>query len=370
MPAHGPERDHRAARRLGHVSTLYATLPQVEAASRLAEIAPGGLTRTFFTTSGTEAVEAALIIACVATGRNEIVALRHAYHGRSLTALALTANSGWKPLASPVSGIAHAKSPNPYRCPYRQPCDDSCAERFAQDLEEVILTATSGRPAAFIAETIQGVAGYVVPPRAYFAKAAEVIRRHGGLLIVDEVQAGFGRSGRWFAIEHFGVEPDLMVMAKGIAGGMPVGATMMTEEVARRWKGRTFSTFGANPIAMAALCATQDVLREADAPRNAEARGAELRAGLEEMQRRHPWMGDVRGMGLMQAVEVVEDPATKEPDAARARRFLEAAREEGVLVGLGGLSGNVIRIGPSLLIGEAEIAEGVEKLARAADAVG
>jgi 4-aminobutyrate aminotransferase-like enzyme len=269
------------------------------------------------------------------------------------------------------AGIKHASSPNPYRCPFKQPCDDSCVDRFVEDLEEVIVTTTNGRPAAFIAETIQGVAGYVVPPRGYFEKAAEVIRSYGGLLIIDEVQAGFGRTGtHWFGIQHWGVEPDIMVMAKGIANGAPVGATVTTDEIAHGWKGKTLSTFGGNPVSMAALCATQDELRDHDAPDNARERGAQLRSALDDMQQRHPWMGDVRGMGLVGGVAIVKDPDSKEPDQQRTAALMQATREEGVLVGQGGLHGTVVRVGPSLLITEAEMAEGIEKLGRAIDRVG
>lgn len=357
--------------RLGHVSTLYATEPQVEAARMIAEIAPGGLRRTFFTNSGTEAIETALMMACVATGRSEIIALRVGYHGRSFMATSVTAHSGWRPLATPVAGIKHALSPNPYRCPFKQPCDETCVDKWIDDLEEVIVTTTNGRPAAFIAETIMGVAGFVTPPIGYFEKAAEVIRAYGGLLIIDEVQAGFARTGRhWFGIEHHGVDPDIMVMAKGIANGAPVGATITTDEVAHAWAGKTISTFGGTPISMAALCATQEEMRRHDAPNNAEARGRQLRTALEAMQAEHPWMGDVRGMGLMQGIEIVKDPMTKEPDPARTKALLEASREEGLLIGVGGLSGTVIRIGPSLLITEDEMAEGIEKLGRAVERVG
>ena len=357
--------------KLGHISTLYANEPQVEAAKRIADIAPGALKRTFFSNSGTEAIETALMMACLATGRSEIIGLRVGYHGRSFMATSVTAHSGWRPLATPVAGIKHAMSPNPYRCPFKQPCDDTCVDKFVDDLEEVIYTTTNGHPAAFIAETIQGVAGYVVPPAGYFQKAAEVIRSYGGLLIIDEVQAGFGRCGtHWFGIDHWGVEPDIMVMAKGIANGAPVGATTTTDEIAHAWKGKTISTFGGTPVSMAALCATQDVLREENAPTNAEVRGAQLRAGLEQIQSRHPWIGDVRGMGLMQAVEIVKDPMTKEPDIERTSKLVGATRDEGVLIGLGGLNGTVLRIGPSLLISEEDIAEGLAKLERACDTVG
>ena len=357
--------------RLGHVSTLYATEVHVEAGRRIADIAPGALKRTFFTNSGTEAIETALMMACLATGRSEIIGLRVGYHGRSFMATSVTAHSGWRPLATPVAGIKHAKAPNPYRCPYKQPCDESCVDKWVDDLEEVIYTTTNGRPAAFIAETIMGVAGYVVPPPGYFQKAAEVIRSCGGLLIIDEVQAGFARTGtHWFGIEHWGVEPDIIVMAKGIANGAPVGATITTDEIAHGWRGKTISTFGGNPVSMAALCATQQELRDHDAPHNAQERGDQLRAGLLEMQARHPWIGDVRGMGLMQGIELVKDRETKEPDTERTAALMEATREEGVLIGQGGLNGTVIRIGPSLLITEDEIAEGIERLGRACDRVG
>ena len=358
-------------RRLGHVSTLYANEPQVEAAKKIAGIAPGALKRTFFTNSGTEAIETALMMACLATGRSEIIGLRVGYHGRSYMATSVNAHSEWRPLATPVAGIKHAKSPNTYRCPFKQPCDESCVDKFVADLEEVIITTTNGRPAAFIAETIMGVAGYVVPPSGYFEKASEVIHRYGGLLVIDEVQAGFGRTGKhWFGIEHWGVEPDIMVMAKGIANGAPVGATITTDEIAHGWRGKTISTFGGTPVSMAALCATQDVLQEEEAPENAYARGEELHAGLIDIQGRHPWVGDVRGMGLMQAMEIVKDPKTKVPDKERTAALLSATRDEGLLVGQGGLNGTVIRIGPSLLITADEIAEGVEKLGRACDKVG
>lgn len=353
-------------RRLGHVSTLYATDVQVEAARKLAAVAPGGLRRTFFTNSGTEAIETALQMACAYTGRSEIVALRQSYHGRSYMASSVTAHAGWRPLATRVAGIHHAVTPYPYRCPFKQPCDEECAERFARDLDDVIRTTTNGQPAAFIAESILGVGGYVVPPPGYFPRVAEIIRGYGGLLVVDEVQTGFGRSGgKWFAIEHDGVVPDIMVMAKGIAGGFPVGATITTDEIAAGWRGRTISTFGGNPVAMAALCATLDVMVEEDVRTRAAERGGQLRRGLEALQARHGWIGDVRGRGLMLALELVEEGPGKEPDPTRTAALLEAAREERVLVGQGGLHGQCVRIGPSLLVSEEEIDEGLARLGRA-----
>ncbi len=359
------ERVTHQMNRLGHVSTLYATDVQVEAARRLAEIAPGKLKRTFFSNSGTEAIETALMMAQLHTGHSEIIALRMGYHGRSFMGTNVTAHASWRPLATRVAGVHHAISPYSYRCPFKQPCDESCAAAFANDVEEVILTSTNGQPAAFIAETIQGVGGYVVPPPSYFARVAEIIHRYGGLLIIDEVQTGFGRTGRWFAIEHYGVEPDIMVMAKGIAGGFPVGATITTDEIAASGKGKSISTFGGNPICMAAMCATLETMVDEDVPTNAVVRGRELRAGLSALQEKHPWIGDVRGMGLMQAMEIVEDPVGKKPDPARTDALLEACREEGLLLGHGGMWGHCVRIGPSLLVTADEIAEGLEKLGRA-----
>jgi 4-aminobutyrate aminotransferase-like enzyme len=350
---------------LGHTSTLYGTGPELEGAERLARIAPGRLDHTFFTNSGTEAIETAVMLACLHTGRTDIIALRYGYSGRSTLATNLTAHGGWRPLTTSLFAVKHALSPYAYRCPFHQPCDVRCLDAHANDLEELILTTTNGRPAAFLAETIQGVAGYVVPPDGYFQRVAEIIRRYGGLLIIDEVQTGFGRTGRWFGIEHWGVEPDIMVMAKGIAGGLPAAATVTRREIAESWKAKTISTFGGNPVSMAALNATNEVMVRENVPARAAARGARLRAGLEAIQRKHEWIGDVRGMGLMQALEIVEDPQTKRPDAKRAQAVLEGAKAEGALIGIGGLHGHVIRIGPSLLISEDEIDDGLHRLDRA-----
>lgn len=355
--------------RLGHTSTLYVVEPQVEAARRLAAIAPGRLSQTFFTNSGTEAIETAIMLACLHTGRSEVVALRLGYHGRSILGTNVTAHSSWRPLATAIPGIKHAISPYPYRCPFKRPCDESCAERFALDLEEVIHTTTNGKPAAFLAETIQGVGGYVVPPPGYFQRAAEIIRSYGGVFICDEVQAGFGRTGRWFGIEHWDVEPDIMVMAKGIANGFPVGATITRPEIAGSWTGKTISTFGGNAVAMAATAATLEVMVEEDTPHRSETRGRQLADGLDALADRYSWIGEARGMGLMRALELVEDPASQRPAPTRAAALLEAAKDEGLLVGIGGLHGHVIRIGPSMLITETEVAEGLDRLGAACERV-
>jgi alanine-glyoxylate transaminase/(R)-3-amino-2-methylpropionate-pyruvate transaminase len=359
------ERVREQVGRLGHTSTLYLNEPQVSAARRLAGLAPGALRKTFFTNSGTEAVETAIMLARMYTGRDEIIGLRYGYSGRSAIGATLTAMSPWTPLGASVPWVKHALSPYCYRCAFGPPHDE-CAERYARDVEEVILTTTSGKPAAFFAETIQGAGGYIVPPAGYFQRVAELCRKYGMLFIADEVQAGFGRTGdKWFGIEHWGVEPDIMIMAKAVASGFPVGATITRDEIAAGWKGKTISTFGGNPISMAAMDATLEVMEREDVPARSAARGIQLRAGLDALFQRYPWIGDVRGMGMMQALELVESRETKAPSPKKAAALLEAAKEEGLLIGSGGMYGHVIRLAPQMLMTEADVADGLTRLERA-----
>jgi 4-aminobutyrate aminotransferase len=350
---------------LGHTSTLYLTENQTCVARRLSEISPGQLNKSFFTNSGTEAVETAVMLACMHTGRSDVIALRYAYSGRSILATNLTGHAGWRPLASLIPGIKHALAPYRYRSPLGELDDDAYLDALAQDLEETIQTTTNGKPAAFMAETIQGVAGYVVPPPGYFQRMAEIIHAYGGLFICDEVQAGFGRTGKWFGIEHWDAEPDIMVMAKGIANGFPVGATITRPDIADAWKAKTISTFGGNPISMAAADATLEVMVREDVPGRSAERGRQLRRGLEELQEQYEWIGEVRGMGLMQALELVEDRKTKEPSRRNTRAAMEATKNEQLLVGVGGLHGNVLRLGPSMLVTEGEVQDALGRLGRA-----
>jgi 4-aminobutyrate aminotransferase-like enzyme len=359
------ERTAAQLRKLQHVSTLYPTEGAVALAEKLAAITPGALRRSYFTNSGTEADETAFLLARLATGRDEVIALRHCYSGRSLLAMSLTAHASWRALPTTVAGIKHAHTPYCYRCALGLSYP-ACDLRCARDLEELIQTETCGRIAAFIAEPVQGVGGFIVPPPDYFKVALEVVRRYGGLFICDEVQTGFGRTGgKMFGIEHWGVEPEIMTMAKGIANGLPMGVTIATDEVAAALRSLTISTFGGNPVSSAAALATIEVIEAEDIPGRAARLGARLRDGLEELHRRHAAIGDVRGMGLMQALELVEDRGSKAPAPARAAQLLERTREEGLLVGKGGLHGNVLRIAPPMLIGEAEIDEAVAALDRA-----
>lgn len=365
------ERVHDQMCKLGHTSTLYVTEGQIEVADRLVRLAPQGLERAAFTNSGTEAIETSITAARIYTGRTEVVALRHAYSGRSSLATAITAHAPWRPLPATVTGITHARAPYVYRSPLGPGAPaEAQVDFFIDDLVEVIETTTSGRPAALIVEAIQGVGGFIVPPPGYLRRAAEVIRSYGGLFICDEVQTGFGRTGtHWFGCQHDGVAPDIMVMAKGIANGFPVGATLARNEVAEAWTSLSISTYGGNPVSMAAAGATLDVMVEEDVPTRSAERGAQVRFALEALAERYDWIGEVRGRGLMQAMEIVDGPESRDPDPARTRALLEAARDEGLLVGAGGLSGHVIRMGPSMLVTEDETAEGLARLERACERV-
>jgi 4-aminobutyrate aminotransferase-like enzyme len=351
--------------RLGHVSTLYPTLPIVELAEKLARITPGKLEKCFFTASGTEADETAVMMAEVFTGKTELIALRHGYSGRSMLAQSLTAHSPWRAVPSQIAGIKHAPAPYCYRCPLKLTYP-SCGVACAKDLEELIRTTTTGRIAGFLAEPIQGVGGFVTPPKEYFEIAVGIVRKYGGVFICDEVQTGFGRTGgKWSGIEHWGVEPDIMTMAKGIANGMPLGATIATPEIADSLKALTISTFGGNPLSCAAANATLEIMEEDQLPKNAEVQGAHLRGGLEDLKKKYPkTIGDVRGMGLMQALELVADETIgdRTPAPEKAVRLFEETKARGLLIGKGGLYGNAIRISPALNITRSEIDEALRIL--------
>jgi 4-aminobutyrate aminotransferase-like enzyme len=359
------------AETLQHVSTLYPTAPIVELAEKLAQITPGELSKTYFTNSGTEANETAVLLAQLATGAQSIVALRHSYSGRSSVARSLSGQSPWKMQPNQIAAVVHAPAPYCYRCPFKLSYPD-CGVACAEDLEELIATTTPGVVAGFLAETVLGAGGYIVPPPEYFPIAVDIIRRHGGLFIADEVQSGFGRTGgKWFGIEHWGVEPDVITMAKGIANGAPLGATVTRPELADDFGGGlSISTFGGNPMSSVASLASIAVIEEDGLLDNAATVGAHLRDRLDELAGRFEVIGDVRGMGLMQGIELVTDRSTKEPAAQVALRLMEETKARGLLIGKGGLYGNVLRIGPPLNITVEQIDEGIEKLADSFAALG
>ncbi|MCS6953022.1 MAG: aspartate aminotransferase family protein [Bryobacterales bacterium] len=357
------EKVHRQLDRLEHVSTVFATEPPVTLARKIASLTPGGkLTKSFFTNSGTEANETAILAARCYTGSSEVIALRHSYHGRSSLAMALTGQSAWR-LGAPLHpGVVHAHNAYCYRCPFGLSYP-ACEVRCARDVEELIRTTTSGRVAAFIAEPIQGVGGFITPPKEYFAIVAEIVRRYGGIFISDEVQTGWGRTGgKWFGIEHYGVEPDIITSAKGLGNGLPIGVTVARPEVADSVRGLTISTFGGNPVAATAACAVLEFIEQNRLLENAEEVGAYLREGLEELKAKHALIGDVRGMGLMQALELVRDRHTKEPAPEETLGVMESARDNGILLGKGGLYGNVLRITPPLNISRTDVDEFLRRL--------
>lgn len=343
--------------RIAHTSTLYVSEPQANLAEKIAGITPGKLKKSYFTNSGTEADETAMVLSRIYTGQSEIIALRHGYHGRSVTNMTASGHSTWKHGPSMVPGIVHAHAPYCYRCPFNLK-PETCAMECARDVEELIQTSTTGRVAAFIAEPIMGVGGFITPPKDYFKVVTEIIHRYGGIFICDEVQTGWGRSGdHWCGIEHWDVQPEVMTFAKGMANGAPIGCTTAIPEIADKYPGLTFSTFGGNPVTCAAALATIRVIEENDLPRNARVVGDYLRSKLEELKDKYAVIGDVRGMGLMQAIECVKDRTTKEPDSQSVLRVFEETRKRGVLIGKGGLYGNVIRIGPPLVATKADIDE-------------
>ncbi len=346
--------------RIGHTSTLFLNEAIVSLAERMAQITPGEITQSFFTNSGTEANEMAVQIARAHTGNYEVVALRHSYSGRSQLAQSLTGQSVWrKSLPTGIGGIVHALNPYCYRCPLGKTYP-SCEVACAYDVETAIQTTTSGQIAAFLAETIQGAGGFIVPPAEYFKITFNIVKKYGGLNISDEVQTAWGRTGKhWFGIEHWEVVPDIISSAKGIANGMPMGVTATRPEIAKSFKGIQISTFGGNPIASVAAKATIDLIEEDRLMDNAATVGAHFRSHLEELKRKYPLVGDVRGMGLMLGIEFVKDRETKEPAPAETAQFQEECRKNGLLVGKGSMLGNVIRIAPMLNTSKADVNEAI-----------
>ena len=352
--------------KLQHVSTVFATEPQVALAKKVAEISPGGmLTKSFLTNSGTEANEVAILAARLYTGSNEIIALRHSYHGRSAMAMSLTAQSTWRITDTLPGGVVHAHNAYCYRCPFGLTYP-SCEVRCASDIKELIQTTTSGRVAGFIAEPIQGVGGFITPPKEYFGIIADVVRQHGGIIISDEVQTGWGRTGtKWFGIEHWGVIPDVMTGAKSLANGLPIGITTARPEVADAVKGVTLSTFGGNPVTNVQAKAVIDYIDENQLMVNATETGGYLKERLIELQHKYEIIGDVRGMGFMLGMELVEDRKSKVPAKAATNAIMKAARDQRILIGKGGTNGNVIRCTPPMNISKSDVDEFIPRLDRA-----
>jgi 4-aminobutyrate aminotransferase len=355
----------RQAERMLHTSTLYLIPSQIELAERIASLVPIPDARVFFTTSGTEANDAALLLATTYRRSNQVLAMRGSYHGRSFSAMSVTGNRSWSASSLTPLNVTYLPGTYKLRSPFRQLPDADYVAACVADLESLLDTATSGDVACLIAEPIQGVSGNATPPDGMYGALKEVLDRRGILFISDEVQTGWGRTGEHFwGFQAHGITPDMITFAKGTGNGLALGGLVARAEIMDCLGANSISTFGGNPLATAAALANLDYLLAEDLPGNALRMGRHLRAGLDEIAARSPIVAEVRGKGLMVGVELVK-PGGLEPDPAAAAAVLENAREGGLLLGKGGLYGNVLRIAPPLSITREELEEGLAILATA-----
>ena len=332
---------------LQHVCNTYLTENFVDLAEKLAAVTPGELQKSFFCSTGTEANEGSLLLASIYTGSSEYIALRNGLHGRTKLTMSLTGIGMWRTDPNPVGGIHFAPNPYCYRCPLGKKypeCDLACANA----VDDLIKTATSGHPAALIAEPIQGNAGIITPPKGYFKRLKEILSQYGTLLIADEVQTGFARTGKMFAIENFDVVPDIMSVAKALGNGTPISAFISTAKIADTYTKPGASTLGGNPVSSTAGLAVLEYIEEHHLMENAQARGQQLCDGLVELQKKHPIIGDIRGIGLMRGAEFVH--ADKSPAAAELDQVLEEMKNRGFIIGKNGVARNVMAFQPPLVI--------------------
>ncbi len=353
-----PEVVHAANRQnelIQHTTTIYLNPEIALYAKELAAKMPGNLKVCYFVNSGSEANDLAVLMARAYTGNYDLIALRNAYHGGSPGTMALTSHHTWKFNVPHSFGVQHARMPDTYRGPHGMDDPDAGA-KYAADIEETIHFGTSGKIAAFIAESIQGVGGSIVFPDGYLQHAYQHARAAGGLCIADEVQAGFGRTGTHFwGFETQGVMPDIVTMAKGIGNGCPLAAVVTTPEIAQSLASRIhFNTFGGNPVSCAQGRAVLRVIENEGLQENCLRTGAYLTCGLEKLAEKHSIIGQVRGKGLMLGVELVKDRVTKGPAKEQCAEVFERCKDLGLLIGKGGLWGNTLRIKPPMCIHEAD----------------
>jgi 4-aminobutyrate aminotransferase / (S)-3-amino-2-methylpropionate transaminase / 5-aminovalerate transaminase len=342
--------------KLVHCSSyLYHVQPVADLAEKIAQIAPKGLTKSFFGNSGAEAMEGAMKLARLYTGRHEFIALQAGFHGRSWGALSVSGNQARKRRGGPYApGISFAPVPHVFRSLWRNDPDE-CGRQCAQTIEDIIRFSTSGDVAAFIAEPVLGEGGIIVPPFNYFREVKKILDRHGILFIADEVQCGFARTGKMFAAEYYGVTPDILVTAKGIADGFPLSAFTTRPEIAAAFKpGDHLSTFGGNPVSCAAALASIEFIENENLCPHILEMGEYAKSQFCRLQKRHSLIGDVRGLGLMIGIELVKDKSLT-PAPAEAEALRDACRQHGLLVGLGGVDGNVIRFQPPLVISKTQM---------------
>lgn len=345
-------------------SYIYHAQPVGELAEKLATLTPKGLTKTFFGNGGAEAIEGALKLARLYTGKHEFIALQSSFHGRSFGALSITGNQARKKKGGPYgTGVAFTPAPYVYRSNW--PNDpEECARQCAKALDDVVKYATSNDVAAFIAEPVMGEGGIIAPPKNFFQEVKKVLDKYGILFIADEVQSGFGRTGKMFAIEYYGVTPDILVAAKGIADGFPLSSFTARPEIAAAYTpGDHLSTFGGNPVSCAAALANIEFFEKENLLAHTVETGNYAMAKLRELQKTNPLIGEVRGLGLMIGVELIKD-AQKTPAIAEAEALKEACFQKGVLIGVGG-AGNVVRFQPPLVITKAQIDHAIGVFAEA-----
>ncbi len=353
------------AAKILHSSTLYLIESQIELAEKLAELSGIPDAKVFFANSGTEANDAAMMMATTNRGSNQVLAMRNSYHGRSFAAVSLTGNRSWSPTSMSPLNVTYIHGGYKLRSPFGHLPDDEFIAACVADLRDMLDVATSGQVAALIAEPIQGVGGFVTPPDGFFGALKEVLDETGILYISDEVQTGWGRTGENFwGYQAHDLTPDLITFAKGIANGMTMGGVIGRADVIDSIAANSISTFGGNPLSTAAALATLDYVERHDVQTNAYKVGNRLRTGLDHLAEEHAIVGEVRGKGLMVGVELVQ-PGGIEPNAAAASSILEAARERGLLIGKGGLHGNALRIAPPLTLTESEADEGLAILTEA-----
>lgn len=344
--------------KLVHCSSYFYHVQSVaDLAEKLAEITPGDLQKSFFGNGGVEAVEGAVRLAKRYTEKNEMIALSHSFHGRTYLGLSLTGNATRKICGGPyIPGVAFAPAPYCYRCPMKQTGPETCGLACAEYLEHVIKYNTSDNVAFFIAEPLLGEGGLIVPPDGYFTTVKEILSQYGILFIADEVQSGIGRTGKMFAIEHDGVEPDIMVLGKGIANGFPLSAFIAPADIADAFQiGDHLTTFGGNPVSCAAALANLNFQAENQIPAKANEKGEVLKTALAKINPKTVAIGEIRGRGLMVGIEIVKDKKSKEPAGAEAGKIKAAMREKGVMIGVGGVFGNVLRFQPPLTISHEEL---------------
>ena len=361
--------ERQLATGIAHTSTLYLIRNQIELAEKIARLSGIENAKVFFTNSGTEANETALLLATAARRSSQVLALRNSYHGRSFGAVAITGNRSWKSSQLAPFSVHYLHGTDRELPAFAGLNDADYISAATADLRHVLATATAGDVACLIAEPIQGVGGFALPPDGLFAAYQEVLNEHGILIISDEVQTGWGRTGEHFwGISAHGVVPDMMTFAKGLGNGFAIGGVVARGDLMDGLDGNGISTFGGNPIATAAAGATLDYVLSHDLQGNAATLGQLIIGGLREAAAPLAVAGQVRGKGLMFAVDLV-DPVTGAPSPALAARMLEATRERGLLIGKGGLYGHALRMAPPLTLTEAEAREGLGLLTDALRAV-